>query len=513
MLSSQYILDLEDEIVVDLFAGGGGASTGLEMALGRHVDIAINHDKTAISLHKANHPQTKHYCCDVFEVNPLEATQGRPVGLMWASPDCKHFSKAKGGKPVDKKIRSLAWVVIKWAKIVKPRIIMLENVEEFKTWGKLGKDNKPIPEEKGKIFNIWVKQLEILGYKVEWCELRACDYGVPTIRKRFFLIARCDNEPIVWPEATHGDPKNPETKAKKLKPWHTAAECIDWGIPCPSIFERDKPLAENTLRRIALGIKKYVIDTKEPFIVQVNHSGDCFRGQSLNEPVSTLTAKHGFGVVVPVLTSIANWSNDNVHDVKKPLTTVTANPKGGHHALVTAFLAKHYTGAVGSAMNEPVSTVTSIDHNSLITSCLVRMRNNQTAQSMNEPISTITSGGIHHAEVRALLVKYYGNDKDGQGLKEPIHTIPTKDRFGLVTVSIDGEDYAIVDIGFRMLQAHELFAGQGFPKHYKHEKGVDGKPLTKTAQVRLCGNSVPPKMSFVLSKANYKPKQVQRKAA
>ena len=268
--------NLWDEIVVDNFAGGGGASTGIKMAIGRDVDIAINHDPAAIAMHRANHPLTEHYCESVWDIDPKTATGGRPVALCWFSPDCKHFSKAKGGKPVNKNIRGLAWVALRWAATVRPRVIMLENVEEFKTWGPL-KNNYPDPEQKGRTFNCFVNALRRHGYKVDWRELRACDYGAPTVRKRFFLVARCDGKPIVWPEPTHGDPASIQVKTGLLKPWRTAAECIDWTLPCPSIFERKKPLAENTMRRIAKGLQKFVIDNPAPFIVQVKHGGDAFR--------------------------------------------------------------------------------------------------------------------------------------------------------------------------------------------------------------------------------------------
>lgn len=295
------------EIIVDSFAGGGGASTGIEMATGRYVDIAINHDEAAILMHKTNHPHTKHYCENIWEVDPVKVTEGRPVGLMWASPDCRHFSKAKGGKPVEKKIRGLAWVVLKWAGKVHPRAIILENVEEFVTWGPVRK-GKPVKSKKGITFEKFKSQLQSLGYKVEHRELRACDYGAPTTRKRFFMIARCDGKPIVWPEPTHGDPDSLEVRTGFLKPWRTAAECIDWSIPCPSIFERKKPLAENTLRRIAKGIQKYVIDNPtvtaggghigevRTFLMTYYGNGDDV-GQRIDEPLRTITAKDRFGIV------------------------------------------------------------------------------------------------------------------------------------------------------------------------------------------------------------------------
>jgi DNA (cytosine-5)-methyltransferase 1 len=354
---------------------------------------------------------------DVFEVDPLAVTDGQPVGLLWASPDCKHFSKAKGGKPRSKKIRALAWVVIKWAKAVKPRVICLENVEEFQTWGPLLADGMPCPAPQGPTFQRWLAQLRNLGYAVETRELRACDYGAPTIRKRFFLVARCDGQPIVWPEKTHG---------AGLKPYRTAAECIDWSLPCPSIFERERPLAEATMRRIAHGIKRYVLEAARPFIVPIGY-GDK-EGQA-----------------------------PRTQDLGKPLTTVVGAKK---HALVQAFLAKHYTGVVGSNLADPIGTVTSTDHHSLVTSHLAKLRGTSSSAGTDEPLHTVSAQGQHHAEVRALLLKYYGTDQD-PNLREPLHTVTSKDRFGLVTVK--GIDYVIADIGMRMLQPRELYRAQGFP--------------------------------------------------
>ncbi|SCX40602.1 DNA cytosine methyltransferase [Nitrosospira sp. Nsp1] len=295
MISDQFILDVHHELIIDNFAGGGGASTGIELALGRHVDIAINHDPEAVAMHAANHPQTRHYCESVWEIDPLAVTQGRPVGLVWLSPDCKHFSKAKGGKPVEKSIRGLAWVALRWIAKTKPRVLMLENVEEFVTWGPLvaGPDGKlyPCPKRKGRDFIAFCNAMRRHGYDVEYRELRACDYGAPTIRKRLVLIARCDGQPISWPDPTHGDPKSPAVKAKRLKPWRTAAECIDWSIPCPSIFERKRPLADATCRRIAKGIVRYVVNAHRPFIVPVTHQGSD-RVESIDEPMRTITGAH-----------------------------------------------------------------------------------------------------------------------------------------------------------------------------------------------------------------------------
>ncbi len=505
MIAGQFILPLAHEIVVDLFAGGGGASTGIEQAIGRHVDIAVNHDPEAVSLHQANHPQTRHFVSDVFEVDPRAVTDGRPVGLLWASPDCKHFSKAKGGKPVSKKIRGLAWVVVRWAKEVRPRIICLENVEEFQTWGPLGDDGRPCPDRKGLTFRRWVGQLRALGYVVEWRELRACDYGAPTIRKRLFLVARRDGEPIVWPQPTHG---------AGLKPYRTAAECIDWSLPCPSIFERERPLAEATLRRIAHGIKRYVIDAAEPYIVRIGHTGhgDGGKARSAREPLSTVTSKAEHLLATPTLIQTGYGERPGqaprVPGLDKPLGTAVDGQK---HALVAAFLAKHYGGVVGSALPEAIGTVTSVDHHSLVTSHLAKLRGTSNSASTGEPLGTVSAQGFHHAEVRALLLKFYGQGSQDQDPRDPLHTIPTHDRFGLVTVK--GEAYFIADIGMRMLQPRELYRAQGFPDTYVIDRGADGRQLSKAAQVRMCGNSVCPPLARAVVAANYFEQQLVRRAA
>ncbi len=513
------------EIIIDSFAGGGGASLGIEMALGRGPDIAINHDREAIAMHAANHPGARHFCEDVWHIDPVEATGGRPVGLAWFSPDCKHFSKAKGGKPVEKKIRGLAWVVIRWARAVAPRVIMLENVEEFQDWGPLLDNGMPCPIRKGLTFRRWKKQLENLGYAVECRELRACDYGAPTIRKRLFVIARRDGVPIAWPEPTHG---------LGLIPYRTAAECIDWSHPCPSIFERKRPLAEATMRRIAKGVMRYVIDAKEPFIVTCNHGGEGFRGQGVHEPMKTITAaRDAHGLVVPFLTEHANASHQRNFSADEPLRTQCAQVKGGHfalvaphvltntsghpgaavseplrtvttgghHALVAAFLAQHNTGMTGHDARKPLSTITARGtQQQLVTSHLLKLYGTCAhGQDNREPMPTITGGGQHIGEVRAFLIKYYGTDQDPQ-LREPLHTVTTKDRFGIVTVK--GEDYVIADIGMRMLQPRELYRAQGFPDSYRIDLLVDGKPLTKTAQVRMCGNSVCPPLAAAIVTAN-----------
>ncbi len=552
MKTPQFLLPLAHELVIDLFAGGGGASTGIEAAIGRHVDIAVNHDPEAISLHTANHPQTRHFISDVFEVDPRTVTGGMPVGLLWASPDCTFHSKARGGKPFRdrnqaRRRRGLAWVVARWAADVRPRVILLENVEEFQHWGPLLDDGTPCPDRRGKTFERWVARLRNLGYRVEWRELRACDYGAPTIRKRLFLVARRDGLPIVWPEPTHAKPDAKGKAPKGLKPWRTAAECIDWSIPCPSIFERKKPLADATCRRIAKGLVRYVIEAGKPFIV-TNTTGH--PGAAVTEPVRTITTGGHHALVSAFMTKFNTGSvgfecDTPMHTVtagglqKRPGTAIT-------QGLVTAFLAKHYTGVVGSDLTDPIGTVTSVDHHSLVTaslihmghgegkeggkrfshgvrdieqplntvtasgaaaglvtSHLVKLRGDNVGGPVTEPLHTISAQGTHHGEVRAFLVKYYSEGGQDQSLTDPAHTIPTKDRLGLVTVTIAGEQWVIVDIGLRMLTPKELYAAQGFPASYQFETGANGEPMTKTAQVRMCGNSVSPPPAEALVRANY----------
>lgn len=438
------------ELIVDSFAGGGGASTGIELATGRSVDVAINHNEVAIKMHKTNHPDTKHYIEDIWEVDPLEATQGKPVGLMWASPDCRHFSKAKGGKPVDKNVRGLAWVVVKWAKMVKPRVIMLENVEEFKTWGPLKQDEKgnlyPDPDRKGQTFNLFTKALEKQGYKVEFRELKACDYGAPTTRKRFFMIARCDGKPIVWPEPTHGDPEQIEARMGMLEPWRTAAECIDWSIPCPSIFDRKKPLAENTMKRIARGLKKFVIDNPKPFIVQVNHGGDNFRGQELDKPLTTITSKHGYGLVAPYIARIGQtgFGGDRLqYELDNPLTTIVTKAE---HCLITPFLATYYTEtsekeARGQTLDEPIATIPTANRFGLVTAFISKYygieNSRSVASGVNDPLHTITARQ-GQALVTAFIAKHYGGNYQGAGsdMEKPLDTITSVDHNALVTAFI-----------------------------------------------------------------------------
>lgn len=510
---------LPHELIVDNFAGGGGTSTGLEQAFNRPVDVAINHDPKALAMHRVNHPETRHYCESVWDIDPIQVTGNQPVGLVWLSPDCKHFSKAKGGKPVEKKIRGLAWVALRWAAKTRPRVIMLENVEEFKTWGDLTADGKPCQKNKGRTFKSFVNALKRQGYQVDYRELRACDYGSPTIRKRFFLIARRDGLKIQWPQPTHGHPDSIQVQKGNLKPWRTAAECIDWSIEAPSIFTRNRPLATATMERIAAGIKKFVLDVQDPFVVNgiapvltecANASNK--RSMPIDEPLRTICAQTKGGhhaLIAPSL--VVNTSNHPGNHVSKPLHTITT---GGHHGLVSAFLAKNYTGVIGSSAQEPVHTITAKDHNSLVISHLSKMKNNCVGQDLNEPIHTMTTVN-QFAEVRAFLTAFYGNEKDGNSVNEPLRTIPTRDRFGLVTVG--QQQYQIADIGFRMLQPVELFKAQGFPDSYIFDRGLDENDneirLTKTEQTRMVGNSVCPQLARALVEANFMHEKKYRGAA
>lgn len=495
MTITQLRFPFHNDLIVDNFAGGGGASTGIMWALGRHVDIAINHDPEAVAMHEANHPRTRHYCEDVWSVKPREVTMGKRVALAWFSPDCKHFSKAKGGKPKSKKIRGLAWVVLRWVQQLgpecQPRVIILENVEEFQTWGPLRDDGSPCPDRKGKTFERWMNRLRAFGYEVERRELSACDYGAPTSRKRLFIVARCDGNPIVWPAPTHGP---------GLLPYRTAAECIDWSIPCPSIFERDRPLAEATLKRIAKGLQRYVFESGDPFIVPIAHYNGSVTVHSIKEPLRTITAspKGGaFAVAVPHLQRQFGRSVGSA--MGDPVATITAGG-GGKTALVSAFLAKHYTGVVGHGVKQPIGAVTTVDHHSLVTSHMIKLRGTcRHGQDHRQPMPTVTAGGLHLGEVRAFLVKYYGT-ATGQEANAPLHTITAKHRMGLVTVH--GEEYQLADIGMRMVQPRELFRAQGFDDSYIIDPVVNGKRLTKTAQVRMVGNSVSPYPAAALVAAN-----------
>lgn len=541
------------ELIVDSFAGGGGASTGIELALGISPDIAINHDAVALNMHAANHPATKHLPHSIWKVDPLQVCEGRQVGLLWASPDCKHFSKAKGGKPVERSIRDLAWVVVRWAKQVSPRVIILENVEEFQTWGPLGDDGRPCPLRKGATFKRWISELRKLGYKVDWRELRACDYGAPTIRKRLFLIARRDGLPIVWPKPTHGDPASDAVLNGKLKPWRTAAEIIDWSLPCPSIFDSSaeimekyglravRPLQPATLARIAKGVKRYVLESAKPFIVPITHVGDTRikrpggsapigivsptliqtgygeregqepRVPGLDKPLGTAVAcgvKHAL-----VAAFLAQHNVENGGGVKAgrpldvPVSTILQS--GSHQTLTTAFMAQHNYLEPGHDAREPVSTIVAKGSTQAVVSAglTIMKGSDRRGRSVEAPSPAVLAEGTHIAETRAFLQKYYGVDQDPR-LEEPLHTATTKGRFGLVTVMVEGEPYIISDIGMRMLTPRELFRAQGFPESYIIDRGADGKPITKTDQVSKCGNSVCPDVAKALVAANFSPLEV-----
>lgn len=543
---------INGELIVDNFAGGGGASTGIELATGYSVDIAINHDPEAIKMHKANHPSTKHYCENVWAVDPIKECNGHPVGLAWFSPDCKHFSKAKGGKPKDKNIRGLAWVALRWAGLVRPRVIMLENVEEFKTWGPLNRRHHPIKSKQGKTFERFVQQLRDLDYEVEFNELIAADYGAPTMRKRFFLIARCDGRPIVWPEPTHAPMGSEQVKAGLLKPYVGAYTQLDFSLPCPSIFDTSeeikekygiravRPLAPKTMERIARGLKKFVLENPEPFIIQCNHGGER-RPNDIREPMPTITGKHGYGIVEPYMVQIGQtgFTKDRSKDVRDPLTTIvsknehcliepklapymgtnTTNHPGGNckdpihtittgnqQCLISPTLIQYHSetaqGEVrGQTIKEPIMTVDGSNRYGLVTSFLSKFYKTGIGQDVREPLGTVTAnaGGGHFGEVRAFLIKYYGQGT-GQNIKEPLDTVTAHDRFGLVT--IEGEDYQIVDIGLRMLEPKELYGCQGFPSDYIIDHDYTGKSYPRSEQVKRCGNAVCPPLPAALVKAN-----------
>lgn len=427
-------------LIVDLFAGGGGASTGLTWALGRSPDIAVNHNAEALAMHAANHPETLHLCVNVLAINPLHATGGWPVDVLHASPDCTHFSKAKGGKPRSQHIRDLAWVVVRWAEEVRLRLITLENVEEFQTWGPLDAHGQPIKAQAGATFRAWVRRLRRLGYRVDWRELRACDYGAPTTRKQLFVAARRDGRPVVWPEPTHGPKDSPAVLSGKLKPYRTAAECVDWTAPARSIFVRSKPLAEATQRRIAEGIRRYVLGAGEPFIVTYYglKSTDDFRGQDMGRPLPTQTTMNRFGLVAPVLSR--QFGNSVGQTVEAPHPTIT---QANHDMLVTvACMAKHYGGVIGHEVDRPLGTVTTIDHHALVTASMVKMRGANIGAPVDEPLRTVSAQGQHHALTTAMLIKYYGTGGSSDA-GAPLHTVTAKDRMGLVCAELDadGERY------------------------------------------------------------------------
>lgn len=559
--NTQYVMDFQNEIRVDLFAGGGGASTGTEMGTGLPVTIAINHDPDAISLHKANHPHAEHYLSDVYEVDPIEACRGRIVGHLHASPDCTHHSQASGGQPRKKAIRSLSWVVLKWIGKLKrhgqePRLITLENVEQILDWsplvakrckstGRVIKLDKtvaapgeivPVGEQflvpnkrkKGHNWEHFVQGMRDMGYAVQWRVLKACDFGAPTTRERLFLIARCDGEPITWPKPSHA-----QKPTAGQKPWRTAAECIDWSDLGQSIFERPRPLAEATLKRIAKGIRKFVLDAEKPFLVpgiggfiteHANASNQ--RNMAASEPLRTIcaTVKGGhFGVATAHMLQLRN--NCDARSVEEPVRTISAG--GEHHGLVTAFVARNFGGfydGAGNAIDTPLPTVTAKDHSSLVTAFISRQFGNSIGHPADQPSGTITAGGGGKSQLVALelgkeqedkalrcaafLLQYYSEGGQWGALDKPINTITTRERMALVTVMIRGEPWVIVDIRLRMLKPAELFLAQSFPENYIIDRGHDGRKFPATKQVRFVGNSVPPLPLAAIMAANYWPRGI-----
>ncbi len=559
MLTNQLRLTgLDKKIIVDLFAGGGGMSVAMEMAWGRSPDIAINHNEDALSLHQANHPQTEHYVADVYEVDPRKATRGRPVGWLHLSPDCTHFSQAKGGQPRSAKIRALAWVGIRWAGQVRPDWISLENVKQFTKWGPLiakrcPKTRRvvkldgtvaepgervpvqqqylvPDPKREGQTYRRWCAILRGMGYMLDSRNIIAADQGGHTTRERHFEIGNCVGEPIRWAEPTHH--KKP---AKGQKQWKPAADCIDWSTPCPSIFERKRPLADATLRRIARGIQRYVLESGDPFIVPIS---DWSREsvQSVHDPLSTITAwprggKHA--VIAPTLVQTGYGERQGQAprslDLQTPLGTIVGSQK---HALACAYLMQANGGfntTPGHDLGNPMSTVTNTgSQQQLVTAHLAHLRGNCDARDAQEPLRTISAGGEHHGivectlspeqtedaeRVAAFMMRYYGEGGQWSDLREPMTTITTKDRMALVTVTIKGTPYVIVDIGLRMLDPRELFRAQDFPDSYIIDRGHDGRKFSKSTQVRMVGNSVNPMMAVGFLALNAPHLAVQRKVA
>lgn len=545
-------MDFFEEMIIDNFAGGGGASTGIELATGRAVDAAINHDPDAILMHQTNHPQTRHYCESVWDVDPWEVTRGRPVGLAWFSPDCKHFSKAKGSKPVDRNIRGLAWIVLKWAGTVKPRVIILENVEEFQTWGPVRK-GKPVKSRRGETFRKWKEQLQALGYEIDHRELVAADYGAPTIRKRFFLIARCDGKKIIWPQRTHAPKDSEEVKNGKCKPWRGAAEIIDWTIPCPSIFDTTdeikekygiravRPLAVNTQKRIARGIEKFVLQNKEPFIVPIGYgerkgqapmvhdikeplstvvgSGKQYlvmpsliqyhteqservRGQGMDKPIMTLDARDRYGLSVAYLTEY--FQNGRPLDVNSPLHTSTTKDR---ECLCIAHMEKFFSGGYtgnGSDANTPLGTVTAVDHNGLVETFISKFYKTGTGQKLDEPLHTVTTSAGHFGIVTVKMSRQEMNLQHWNEVRELLNAYCgyaiAEDE--ILLLDVNGTMYFISDIGLRMLTPRELYAANGFPPDYIIDHDYTGKAYGKTKQVARCGNAVPPPFAEALVRAN-----------
>lgn len=514
-----------DNFIIDCFAGGGGASVGIEMALGRQVDIAINHDPDAIAMHKENHPHTLHLTEDIFKVNLQKYVKEKHVALMWASPDCTSHSKAKGGKPRDKGLRILPWAVFKHAKTILPDVIIMENVEEIQQWGPLDETGHPIKERKGEDYKKFITAMKSLGYVFESRELIAADYGAPTTRKRWYAIFRRDGKPIVWPEPTHN-----KDGSNGLKKWVPVSTILDFKNLGKSIFGRKKPLAQNTMNRIGRGLKKFVFENEKPFIVQVNHGGATFRGQSIDKPLSTITARHGFGKITPYIVPIGYGENKNQKPrVNGPDETLGTIVTSGKHYMCTPYIIQYHSETQkaevrGQKVYEPIMTLDTSNRYGIVAAFLSKFYKSGTGQSVLEPIHTITTSAGHFGQVNILavekgklfeygideetaqkctwvsqfIIEYYGQGT-GQTIENPLHTIVTKDRFALITVF--GNEYVIVDIFLRMLTPEELKLAQGFPRDYIIDK-VDGKPYPKSKQVARIGNSVVPIMAQKLVEAN-----------
>lgn len=508
MITAQETFD--GEIIVDNFAGGGGASTGIEIATGRLVALAVNHDPAAILMHKTNHPYTEHLQASVWDVDPKAVCRGRPVGLAWFSPDCKHFSKAKGAALVDRKIRGLAWITLRWAATVRPRVIILENVEEFQTWGPVRK-GKPVKKLAGTTFRKFIRQLEELGYTVEYRELIAADYGAPTSRKRFYLVARCDGKPIVWPK-----PTNSKTGADGLPKWRSAAEIIDWSLPCPSVFASKaeimdryglkavRPLAKNTMRRIIRGVDKFTIRSGKPFIVECNHAG-AGHIADVQEPYKTITAKHTGGIVAPALIQYHTEQTEHVRasGLGAPINTVDASNRYG---LTCANLVEYYTGGRPLDVNDPMHTVTSHDREAVVATHVVKFKGDNLGHGMTEPMQTVTTSAGEFALCKAHLAKMHSGDDLGywpeiRALLNEFcgYTLAEDD---VLLLEIGGAMYYIADIGLRMLSPRELYNAMGFPPDYIIDRDYEGHEYKKSAQVARCGNAVCPPVASALVRAN-----------
>ena len=524
-------ISMTEEIIVDSFAGGGGASTGIEVATGRVVSIAINHDADAILMHSVNHPFTEHYQASVWDIDPEEVCKGRPVGLAWFSPDCKHFSKAKGSALVDKHIRGLAWIVLRWAATVRPRVIMLENVEEFQTWGPVRK-GKPVRKKACKTFQQWKWQLMNLGYEIEHRELVAADYGAPTSRKRFMLVARCDGRPIVWPERTHAPADHPDVIAGKLLPWRSAAEIIDWTQPMYSIFATKqelkerygvnavRPLADNTMRRTIRGVDKFTIKSGKPFLVPTGcgdmsaanviqyhtEQTEAARVNGLTEPMPTVDASNRYAVVTAHLNEY--YGNGQPIAITKPMHTVTSHDR---EALTAVRLDKYFGGdysGCGNSADEPITTITSEPRHSICAAHIVEFKGEDKGQSAADPLRTITAGGGEFGVASVRIARYEPGAEMGYWpeIRELLNKYCgyTLAEDEILLLNIGGVWYFISDIGLRMLTPRELYNAMGFPPDYIIDF-VDpktGKEYSKSAKVARCGNAVCPPMAEAVVRAN-----------